>query len=161
MFEGRADLVMAYSDETGRGYLQVVDMKTTGCLFGFNHENPSQGTALQQFSGDLHGLYPSTESEKEILQKYQYQLTLYSTALEAIEAEKPAAERRIILPPALLIAASGRAIEMTQDEYERCKSELAEQLSWIAELSAQPSDTTASSRMSFQHAMSCWNSEMQ
>jgi superfamily I DNA/RNA helicase len=161
LFEGRADLVMAYSDETGRGYLQVVDMKTTGCLFGFNHENPSQGTELQQFSGDLHGLYPSTESEKEILQKYQYQLTLYSTALEAIEAEKPAAERRIILPPALLIAASGRAIEMTQEEYEQCKSELAEQLSWIAELSAQPSDTTDSSRMSFQHAMSCWNSEIQ
>lgn len=160
MFEGRADLVMAYSGLDGQGYLQVVDMKTTGCLFGFNYENPNQGTPLQQFSGNLHGHYPSTESEIEILQKYQYQLTLYSSALEAIEGEKPAAERRTILPPAILIAASGRTVEMTQGEYEQCKTELAEQLSWIAELSAQPSDPTDSSRMSFEHAMSCWNSEI-
>ena len=81
--------------------------------------------------------------------------------MEAIEEEKPAAERRIILPPALLIAASGWTIEMTQEGYEQCKSELAEQLSWIAEIAAQPSDTTDSSRMSFEHAMSCWNGEMQ
>ena len=160
MFEGRADLVMAYSSPDGHGYLQVVDMKTTGCLFGFNYENPNQGTPLQQFSGDLHGHYPSTEAEVEILQKYQYQLTLYSSALEAIEAEKPAAQRRSILPPALLIAASGRTVEMTEGEYEQCKTELTEQLTWIAELAAQPSDLTDSSRMSFEHAMSCWNSEI-
>ena len=160
MFEGRADLVMAYSGPDGEGYLQIVDMKTTGCLFGFNYENPNQGTSLQQFSGDLHGRYPSTESEAEILQKYQYQLTLYSSALEAIENEKPIAERRTILPPAILVAASGRTIEMTQGEYEQCKTELTEQLTWIAELTAQPSDLTDPSRMSFEHAMSCWNSEI-
>jgi hypothetical protein len=49
---------------------------------------------------------------------------------------------------------------MTEGEYEQCKTELAEQLTWIAELSAQPSDPTDPSRMSFDHAMSCWNSEI-
>ena len=49
---------------------------------------------------------------------------------------------------------------MTEGEYEQCKTELAEQLTWIAELSAQPSELTDPSRMSFEHAMSCWNSEI-
>ena len=49
---------------------------------------------------------------------------------------------------------------MTEAEYEQCKTELTEQLTWIAELTAQPSDLTDSSRMSFEHAMSCWNSEI-
>ena len=48
MFEGRADLVMAYSGPDGEGYLQIVDMKTTGCLFGFNYENGGSGPSFFQ-----------------------------------------------------------------------------------------------------------------
>ena len=71
IFDGRADLVIAYTDSSGQGYLQVVDMKTTGCLHGFNATNPDDGTLLQQFSGNLYDKTPSTKAEQEILNKLQ------------------------------------------------------------------------------------------
>ncbi len=157
IFEGRADLVMAYSDDAGNGYLQVVDMKTTGCLYGFNFANPELGTSLQQFSGDLHDIYPSNPAEREIIDKYKYQLTLYSNALEAIENEKPIEERRTVLPPAILIAASGRTVEMSPEQYEQTKGKLADQLSWIGQLAANPQSIDEPDRMTMQHAMVCWN----
>ena len=70
IFEGRADLVMAYADKDGKGYLQVIDMKTTGCLYGFNHANPKQGTPLQNFSGDIFDRHPSNPAEQKIIDKY-------------------------------------------------------------------------------------------
>jgi len=157
IFEGRADLVMAYSDDAGNGYLQVVDMKTTGCLYGFNFDNPKHGTALQQFNGDLHNLHPSSEAEREIIDKYKYQLTLYSKALEAIESEKPIEERRTVLPPAILIAASGRTVEMSKEHYQQTKDELDDQLVWIGQLAANPQSTDEPDRMTMEHAMVCWN----
>ena len=157
IFEGRADLVMAYADTDGKGYLQVIDMKTTGCLYGFNHDNPKQGTSLQNFSGDIFDRHPSNPAEQKIIDKYKYQLTLYSKALEAIENEKPQGQRRIVLPPAILIAASGRTVEMSQKEYEQAKEELDDQLSWIGELVANPQSPDEPDRMTMEHAMICWN----
>ena len=157
IFEGRADLVMAYSDEVGNGYLQVVDMKTTGCLYGFNSNNPEHGTALQQFRGGLHDIHPSNSAEHEIIDKYKYQLTLYSKALEAIESEKPIDERRTVLPPAILIAASGRTVEMAEEYYQQTKDELDEQLVWIGQLAANPQSIDEPDRMTMEHAMVCWN----
>ncbi len=157
IFEGRADLVIAYCDDAGNGYLQVVDMKTTGCLYGFNSDNPRLGTALQQFSGDLHHIYPSNQSEYEIIEKYKYQLTLYSKALEAIESEKPIDKRRTVLPPAILIAASGRTVEMSEERYQQTKAELEEQLVWIGQLAANPQSIDEPDRMTIEHAMVCWN----
>ena len=157
IFEGRADLVMAFVDDNHNSHLQVIDMKTTGCLYGFDYENPALGTALQQVSGDVWNCYPSSDSEREILSKYCYQLTLYSMALEAIEAEKPIASRRNVLPPAILIAASGKTVEMTENEYNDYKQKLQKHLEWIGELAAQPNSQMDPSRMSFAHAMTCWN----
>ena len=158
IFEGRADLVMAYADDKGNGYLQVVDMKTTGCLYGFNSDNAAQGSPLQQFSGKLHDRLPSSPAEQKIIDKYKYQLTLYSKALEAIEQEKPESQRRTILPPAILIAASGRTVEMTQEEYVIAKEQLDDQLVWIGELVANPHNPDEPDRMTMNHAMVCWNS---
>ena len=59
-------------------------------------------------------------------------------ALEAIELDKPEELRRIILPPAILVGASGRSIELTLDEYKQAKTDLKNHLLWMAELSAEP-----------------------
>ena len=157
IFDGRADLVMAYADSDGKGYLQVIDMKTTGCLDGFDPINPEQGTPLQRYRGSLHDKSPSNPSEAEILDKYKYQLTLYSQALEAIESAKPASKRRIILPPAILIAASGRTIEMSEQDYKLAKEDLTNQLIWIGELVAKPTSKEQPNRMTMEHALVCWN----
>lgn len=82
--------------------------------------------------------YPSTLEERSILDEHRLQLTLYSLALEVLEQQKPVDERRRILPPALLIGASGRMVQLTQTEYESATSTLKNHLEWMAQLSATP-----------------------
>ena len=137
-FDGRADLVLAFRDTDKQGYLQVVDLKTTGCRGDFNPDNPSKGSSLQVFNGELFDKYPQTDAERQILDKHKLQLVLYSLALEAIESDKKEHERREILPPAILIGASGRCVELTQEEFERLKVELYSHLQWVATLCSEP-----------------------
>jgi len=138
IFDGRADLVLAMRDEEGNGCLQVVDLKTKGCRDEFNSENPESGSRLQKYKGDVLVPYPSTLEERSILDEHRLQLTLYSMALEVLEQQKPANERRRVLPPALLIGASGRMVQLTQSEYESASRTLAQHLEWMAQLSATP-----------------------
>ncbi|MEK9696372.1 MAG: PD-(D/E)XK nuclease family protein, partial [Candidatus Poseidoniales archaeon] len=109
IFEGRIDLVIALRDKKNNGYLQVVDLKTKGCLDDFSIDmiNPQP---LQVIDEDSMHPMPTTLAEAELLQSYRLQLTLYSMALESIESRKPNHMRRRILPPAILVGASGRMI---------------------------------------------------
>jgi hypothetical protein len=137
-FDGRADLVLAFRDKDETGYLQVIDLKTTGCRNDFNSEDSNLGSPLQVVEGDLLNRFPQTDAERQILHEHRLQLALYSMALEAIELDKPKELRRIILPPAILVGASGRSIELTLDEYKQAKTDLKNHLLWMAELSAEP-----------------------
>ena len=116
----------------------MVDLKTTGCRGDFNPDNPSKGSSLQVFNGELFDKYPQTDAERQILDKHKLQLVLYSLALEAIESDKKEHERREILPPAILIGASGRCVELTQEEFETLKVELYSHLQWVATLCSEP-----------------------
>ena len=138
VFDGRADLVLALRDHEGKGCLQVVDLKTKGCRDIFNPENPSAGSRLQTFEGDILAPFPSTSAERAILDEHRLQLTLYSVALEAIEQQKPESERRRVLPPSLLIGASGRMVQLTDGEYAEAKTTLSAHLHWMAQLAAIP-----------------------
>ena len=134
-FDGRADLVLALRDTSNKGYLQVVDLKTTGCRSEFDESDASKGHLLQRLEGDPLTPFATTDAEKNILKKYSLQLTLYSFALEAMESAKPESERREILAPALLIGASGRMVRLTDDEYQQSRQELQNHLQWMAQLS--------------------------
>tara|TARA_B100001093_G_scaffold516803_1_gene596513 strand:- start:66608 stop:71581 length:4974 start_codon:yes stop_codon:yes gene_type:complete len=138
VFDGRADLVLALRDTNGRGYLQVVDLKTKGCRDEFNFNDPQKGSRLQRFNGELLNPYPSTPAERSILKQHTLQLTLYSLALESMEQQKPESERRTILPPSLLMGASGRMLQMTETEYGASKATFSQHLEWMAQLSATP-----------------------
>ena len=138
VFDGRADLVLALRDDKGRGFLQVVDLKTKGCRDDFNPDDSLKGSALQRYDGDLLNPQPSTRAEIAILEQHKLQLTLYSLALESMEQQKPESERRTILPPSLLIGASGRILQMNSTEYEEAKATFSQHLEWMAQLSATP-----------------------
>jgi ATP-dependent exoDNAse (exonuclease V) beta subunit len=133
-FDGRADLVLALRDKSNKGYLQVVDLKTTGCRGEFDESDVSKGHLLQRIEGDPLNPFATTDAEKKILKKYRLQLTLYSFALEAMESAKPASERREILAPALLIGASGRMVRLTPEDYQTARKELEGHLEWMAQL---------------------------
>jgi len=135
-FDGRADLVLALRDKSNKGYLQVVDLKTTGCRSEFKSD-ASKGHPLQILEGDSLDPFATTDAEKDILEKYSLQLTLYSLALEAMESAKPLSERREILAPALLIGASGRMVRLTPDDYQKARKKLEGHLEWMALLSDQ------------------------
>ena len=59
-------------------------------------------------------------------------------ALEAIEALKPASERRRILPPALLLGANGRIVQLSQGAFEQATSDLKAHLNWRASVHLNP-----------------------
>ena len=158
-FDGRADLVLAFRDSKNHGYLQVVDLKTTGCRGDFAPGDPDAGSSLQSVVGDPLDKYPQTAAERDILDKHKLQLTLYSMALEAIESDKPITERREILPPAILIAASGRSVELTHDEFASAKQDLLQHLEWIAQLSAEPSIVEEPSNCSSEGGKRCFTCE--
>ncbi|MEL0331115.1 MAG: UvrD-helicase domain-containing protein [Candidatus Poseidoniales archaeon] len=131
-FSGRADLVLALVDEQGAGALQVVDLKTRGCLAAFNEDEPQRGHPLQQVPPSEVSTVPQSDEEADILNEHRLQLTLYSMALEAIEARKPEAERRRVLPPALLLGANGRIVALSQGAFDRAKEDLRAHLDWRA-----------------------------
>jgi hypothetical protein len=139
-FDGRADLVLALRDTSNKGYLQVVDLKTTGCRSEFD-EDASKGHKLQRLKGDPLSPFATTDAEKKILEKYRLQLTLYSLALEAMESAKPESERREILAPALLIGASGRMVRLTDADYQKEREKLEGHLDWMAQLSVTNSES--------------------
>jgi len=134
-FDGRADLVLALRDNEGNGWLQVVDAKTTGCLSGYNSKSPSEGHPLQRDQGQK-SPHAQSEAEYEILAHHRLQLALYCLALEENEKMKPKELRRRILPPAILVAASGRMIRMRDEDYEEAKSNLIDLISWMGYISA-------------------------
>jgi hypothetical protein len=155
IFDGRADLVLALRNEHAEGFLQVVDLKTKDCRDGFNPTDPSKGTALQQYAGDRLDPYPSTSSERSILDEHRLQLTLYSMALQAAEATKPSDEQRRILPPALLVGASGRMLQLTVEEFEGAQQDLNEHLQWIGHLAAAPQSLEEPDRLSPEASEPC------
>ena len=55
-----------------------------------------------------------------------------------MEQQKPESERRTILPPSLLMGASGRILQMNSTEYEEAKVTFSQHLEWMAQLSATP-----------------------
>jgi ATP-dependent exoDNAse (exonuclease V) beta subunit len=129
-FNGRADLVLALADENGQGCLQVVDLKTKGCMAPFNPDLREKGHALQEVGPETTNPFPETDAEAEILYEHRLQLTLYSVALEAIEQLKPKEEQRRVLPPALLLGANGRIVQMTEEEFLAAKADLEQHLHW-------------------------------
>lgn len=131
-FNGRADLVLALMDEQGQGALQVVDLKTRGCLGAFNPDEPAKGHPLQAVPPSEIDPVPQSDEEAHILYEHRLQLALYSMALESIEAKKPASEQRRILPPALLLGANGRMVELSQGAFEQAKKDLRAHLNWRA-----------------------------
>jgi len=131
-FSGRADLVLALTDGSGPGYLRVVDLKTTGCLGGFNPSTPAAGHPLQACGPETVDLSPQNEAEADLLMKHRLQLSLYSLALEAMERNKPEAQRRTVLPPAVLVGANGRTVALDDAQFERAKSDLDAHLVWRA-----------------------------
>ena len=137
-FSGRADLVLAMVSESGEGALQVVDLKTRGCLLKFNEQNPGAGHALQKNLPETTSTDPIGEEETELLHEHRLQLTLYSMALEAMENKKPVDQRRRVLPPALLLGANGRIVQLTEEQFGAAKRDLLDHLQWRSAVHLNP-----------------------
>jgi hypothetical protein len=80
---------------------------------------------------------------------------LYSLALEAIELQKPKEQQREILPPALLVGASGRMIQLSKDAFAKAREDLEEQLEWIGRLAAVPDMIEEPARLSGADEVHC------
>jgi hypothetical protein len=137
-FSGRADLVLALVNEDGHGALQVVDLKTRGCLGAFKESTTAGGHPLQSVPSTEMNVVPQSDEEAHILHEHRLQLALYSLALEAIELRKPTHQQRQILPPALLLGANGRMIQLSEGAFKQAKDDLEAHLAWRASVHLNP-----------------------
>ena len=154
VFNGRADLVLALRDDSGQGWLQVVDAKTKQCLAGFNPRCPLEGNELQTVA-DKESPYASTPAEEEIIAEHRLQLALYSLALEIAENSKPESERRKILPPAIQVSASGRMIRMHDEDFKQARIDLISLVEWSGEIAAAGEGVQPPQRLPMSQEKTC------
>ena len=124
---GIADLVLCTRLEDGSGAIRAVDLKTTGAA----HLHAGWAHPLLEAEGPLRH-----DSETELLNEYRMQLALYTMALIRQEEarEKAGVQHRIVLPPAILSATTGRMILMTKEEMFAALSDLESLLHQLAKL---------------------------
>jgi hypothetical protein len=149
LFEGQADLALA-----GIGgeqpWLQVVDLKTSGA-----REEVLENHALYEKIKSPLSFEPQNWSEHQMLRNHRLQLTLYSLVFRRQEERKPSDQRRKIRPPALLIASTGRLVEMPEKMYEEAEKELLNLLDWMANLAADPIGVEEPKRLPLESIDTC------
>ena len=114
--------------EDGKGAIRAVDLKTTG--------------AAHLYAGWPHPLLEAEgenrhSAEQEMLDEYRMQLALYTLALTHQEEARKRLDipHRLVLPPAILCATTGRMIVMTESEQQTALVDLESLLETLAMLS--------------------------
>ena len=149
LFEGQADLVLAgIQDE--RSWLQVVDLKTSGA-----REEILESHSLYESLKEPFAFEPQNDTELQMLRNHRLQLTLYSLVFRRQEERKPVDQRREVRPPALLIASTGRFVQMPDKMYEEAEKELGRLLDWMANLTANPNGTDEPKRLPMEFIDTC------
>ena len=129
-FNGRIDLVLALRDSEGNGYIQAIDFKTEECRYGFNYTSPENGNPLQIIPEKPNDFDNKTQAESKLLYNHRMQLSLYNKALSIWQ--KSTTNSRKVLPPAILVAASGRLVSWNKEETKQNSTALDELLAWMA-----------------------------
>lgn len=149
LFEGQADLVLAGMDSE-QPWLQIVDLKTSGAREEQLENQPLYETLDEPFS-----FAPQNDAELEMLRNHRLQLTLYSLVFRRQEEQKAVDKRREIRPPALLIASTGRFVQMPDAMYEEAEKELLSLFDWMAHLVADPNGTGEPKRLPLEFIDTC------
>ena len=149
LFEGQADLALA-GVQGEQPWLQIVDIKTSGGREEKMEEHPLYETLKEPFS-----LEPQNDSEREMLRNHRLQLTLYSMVFRRQEEGKPVDQQRAVRPPALLIASTGRLVQMPAEMYEEAETELRSLLDWMARLTADPNGIDEPKRLPMEFMDTC------
>ena len=127
---GIADLVLCTKMEDGNGAIRAVDLKTTGAA----HLYAGWPHPLLEAEGE--NRHPA---EQDMLDEYRMQLALYTLALTHQEEARKRLDipHRLVLPPAILCATTGRMIVMTESEMESALEDLESLLETLAMLSLE------------------------
>ena len=127
---GIADLVLCTKMEDGNGAIRAVDLKTTGAA----HLYAGWPHPLLEAEGESR--HPA---EQDMLNEYRMQLALYTLALTHQEEARKRLDipHRLVLPPAILCATTGRMIVMTESEIASALEDLESLLETLAMLSLE------------------------
>ena len=145
---GIADLVLCTRESDGAGAIRAVDLKTTGAA----HLHAGWSHPLLEAEGESR--HPA---ESAILENYRMQLALYTRALKRGEAARLARglPHRAVLPPGILVAATGRLALMTEEEMHSALDDLDALIDRLGELSIHGDVEAAPARLSGPAATAC------
>ena len=149
LFEGQADLALA-GVHGKHPWLQVVDLKTSGA-----REEELENHPLYEKLSEPLSFEPQNDAEHQMLRNHRLQLTLYSLVFRRQEEQKPVEQRREVRPPALLIASTGRLVQMPEKMYKEAEKELLTLLDWMANLAADPNGIDEPKRLPMESIDTC------
>ena len=133
-----------------QAWLQVIDLKTSGAREEELEHHPLYETLDEPLSFE-----PQNQAEIQMLRSHRLQLMLYSLVLREQEERKPIEERRDIRPPALLIATTGRLVQMPDKMCKEAEEELMNLLHWMATLTADPNGVDEPKRLPMEAIDTC------
>ena len=156
-FDGIADLVLCQTDGNSQNTIRAIDLKTVGCLSILNPPDDVSGTIFE-VPKDVDDETDRTPAELELLSHYRMQLYLYHLCLVRQEAMRGAQGLpvREVQRPAILVAATGRLISWTKEEFEGIATEFDELLHSLALVEVEKkTDESCFPRLSGSKADNC------
>jgi hypothetical protein len=156
-FDGIADLVLCQTDGNSQNTIRAIDLKTIGCLSVLDPPDEVSGTIFEVPS-DVDDETDRTDAEIELLSHYRMQLYLYHLCLVRQEAMRGAQGLpvREVQRPAILVAATGRLISWTEEEFEAIAAEFDKLLHSLALVEVEErTDESCFPRLSGSKADAC------
>ena len=156
-FDGIADLVLCQTDGNSQNTIRAIDLKTIGCLSVLDPPDEVSGTIFEVPS-DVDDETDRTKAEVELLSHYRMQLYLYHLCLVRQEAMRGAQGLpvRDVQRPAILVAATGRLISWTEEEFEAIAAEFDKLLHSLALVEVEErTDESCFPRLSGSKADAC------
>ena len=131
--DGIVDLVLCQTDADSTNTIRAIDLKTIGCTSILEPPIDAIGTIFET-PENIDDETNRTTAEMELLNNHKMQLYLYHLCLVRQESMRAAngLNARVVLPPAIIVAATGRLISWTEEEFRMISNEFKSLLQNLA-----------------------------
>ena len=131
--DGIVDLVLCQTDADSNKTIRAIDLKTIGCTSILEPPIDAIGTIFET-PENIDDEMNRTTAEMELLNNHKMQLYLYHLCLLRQESMRAAngLNDRVVLPPAIIVAATGRLISWTEEEFRLISNEFKSLLQNLA-----------------------------
>lgn len=140
-FDGVCDLVVCETDDSGNNTIRAIDLKSSESLHLLDTTGNRSGTLFEEVV-DPDDEESRNASERKLLDKHKFQLYLYHLTLCRQEEmrKRLSLPAREVVKPAILVAATGRLITWTDEEFAKVEEDFWNLLKTLASVEVELRD---------------------